>query len=87
MQLLRKHHIDPRNVVSLTVDVEGFDDLLLLSLDLSDPLGLRPSVIFFEWVHWYRQGARLNRRLRHLVRAGYIVSKIGYDMAAVRMLR
>lgn len=79
--ILRKNEINSASVISLSIDTEGSDDMIILSTDLSV---IRPMFILFECIHWYRDRARLNKVLLHLMKHGYMWWKAGYEIAAIR---
>lgn len=80
--ILAKQGIDPGKVVSLSIDAEGYDDVILLGTDLNL---VRPSVIFFECIHWWGDRARLKKVLKHLADHGYMWWKIGFEIAAFKV--
>jgi len=80
--VLAQNNVPADRVVSLSIDVEGFDDIILLGTDLNT---VRPSVIFFECIHWWGDRQRLKKVLKHLADHGYMWWKIGYEIAAFRV--
>lgn len=81
--ILTQNHVPLDRVVSLSIDAEGYDDVILLSTNLSE---IRPVLIFFECIHWWNDHKRLRRVLKHLSNHGYMWWKVGYEIAAFRVV-